>query len=123
MNNDVMPAGLPFSPAWKHSFIVVGAVLLVALAVLFWVIAFHKRRAQSGIRYRRHHHRRHRGDRSSGSERGNFQKTTAGIKDIIEQGQQRQHRRHEHRSMNPTLAQTGGLPPVREESKPPPPTS
>jgi hypothetical protein len=122
MNDDVMPAGLPFSPAWKHFFIVMGAVLLVALAVLFWVIAFRKRRAHSGIRYRRYHHHRHRGGQSSAGERGNFQKTTAGIKDIIEQEQQRQHRRHQHRSMNPTLAQTGGLPPVREESKPPTPT-
>jgi hypothetical protein len=35
------------------------------------------------------------------------------------------HHRHERRSENPTLAQTGGLPPVRHEEKPfrrPPPT-
>jgi hypothetical protein len=38
----------------------------------------------------------------------------------------RKHRhRHEHRSPNPTLAQNGGLPPVRQEEIPfrrPPPT-
>jgi hypothetical protein len=38
----------------------------------------------------------------------------------------RKHRhRHEHRPPNPTLAQSGGLPPVRQEEKPfrrPPPT-
>jgi len=38
----------------------------------------------------------------------------------------RKHRhRHERRSPNPTLAQNGGLPPVRQEEKPfrrPPPT-
>jgi len=38
----------------------------------------------------------------------------------------RKHRhRHEHRLPNPTLAQNGGLPPVRQEEKPsprPPPT-
>jgi len=28
--------------------------------------------------------------------------------------------RHEHRSPNPTLAQSGGLPPVRQEEKPSP---
>jgi hypothetical protein len=28
----------------------------------------------------------------------------------------RQH--HEHRTLNPTLSQTGGLPPVRKEEKP-----
>jgi len=33
----------------------------------------------------------------------------------------RKHRhRHEHRSPNPTLAQSGGLPPVRQEEKPSP---
>ena len=98
-----------------------GAILLVALAILFWVVAFHKRRTISGFRQRRHHHR-HRHERSSGSLRDNVQKTTAGIKEIIEKGQQRQLRRHEHRSMNPTLAQTGGLPPIREDSESPPPT-
>jgi len=30
----------------------------------------------------------------------------------------RRHR-HEHRSLNPTLSQSGGLPPVRLEEKPP----
>jgi hypothetical protein len=31
----------------------------------------------------------------------------------------RKHRhRHEHRSSNPTVAQNGGLPPVRQEEKP-----
>lgn len=121
MNDNSLPTGLPFSPAWKHLFIVLGAILAVALAILFWAIAFHKGRNRDGIRHRRHHHR-HRQSRSSGGLRGDFQKTTAGIKEIIEARQQRHHRRHEHRPMNPTLAQTGGLPPVREDVKPPPPT-
>jgi hypothetical protein len=34
----------------------------------------------------------------------------------------RKHHRHEERQLNPTLAQTGGLPPVREDEKPPGPT-
>jgi hypothetical protein len=33
----------------------------------------------------------------------------------------RKHRhRHERRSVNPTLAESGGLPPVHKEEKPPP---
>jgi len=31
----------------------------------------------------------------------------------------RPHRRHKNRQLNPTLAQVGGLPPVRLEEKPP----
>jgi hypothetical protein len=34
---------------------------------------------------------------------------------------QRRHRRHQHRPRNPTLAETGGLPPVRKEESSPPP--
>jgi hypothetical protein len=33
----------------------------------------------------------------------------------------RKRRRREHRSRNPTLAETGGLPPARPERQPPPP--
>ncbi len=33
----------------------------------------------------------------------------------------RRHRRREHRGRNPTLAETGGLPPVRSETPPPQP--
>ena len=31
----------------------------------------------------------------------------------------KKRRRREHRLLNPTLAQTGGLPPIRTEEKPP----
>jgi hypothetical protein len=31
----------------------------------------------------------------------------------------KKRRRREHRKLNPTLAQTGGLPPIRTEEKPP----
>jgi hypothetical protein len=34
----------------------------------------------------------------------------------------RRRRRREHRQRNPTLAETGGLPPIRSEIQPPPPT-
>jgi uncharacterized iron-regulated membrane protein len=34
----------------------------------------------------------------------------------------RKHRHHEERQLNPTLAETGGLPPVREEKRPDEPT-
>jgi hypothetical protein len=35
----------------------------------------------------------------------------------------RRHHQHEDRQLNPTLAQVGGLPPVREEDRPPGQTS
>ena len=118
MNDNVLPNVAPLSPGWIDFFIVMGAVLLMALVVLIWAISFYKR----GKKPRHHHHRHHR-HRRHGNFREDFQKTTAGIKEIIEKGKhQHHHHRHEHRPLNPTLAQTGGLPPIREDSKPPPPT-
>jgi hypothetical protein len=41
---------------------------------------------------------------------------------LRKRGQRRRrksHHHHEHRLPNPTLAQDGGLPPVRQEEKPP----
>jgi hypothetical protein len=61
-------------PAWTDFLIVAGAIILVALAALVWVVFFRKR----------------------------------------------PHRRHKNRrQLNPTLAQVGGLPPVRLEEKSP----
>ena len=114
MNDHVLPTVTGLSPAWVNSLIVIGAVALVALAILIWAIAFHKRGTKRQHHHHRHHHHQH------GGFREDFKKTTAGIKEIIHQ-RQHQHR-HKHRPINPTLAQTGGLPPIREESKPPPPT-
>jgi len=60
-------------PAWTDFLIIIGTTVLVALAVLVWVVFFRKKQR------RRHKNRRH---------------------------------------LNPTLAQVGGLPPIRHEEKP-----
>jgi len=68
-------------PAWADFLIVIGATVLVALAVLGWVVFFRKK-------------------------------------------PRRRHKNYRH--LNPTLAQVGGLPPIRREDKPsdqPQPTS
>jgi ABC-type transporter Mla subunit MlaD len=64
--NNLLPAGTDF-------LIVIGTTVLVALAVLVWVVFFRR------IPRRRHKNRRY---------------------------------------LNPTLAQIGGLPPIRREEKP-----
>jgi ABC-type transport system involved in cytochrome bd biosynthesis fused ATPase/permease subunit len=87
--------------------IVLGAIALVALIVFFCVLLFRK---DEKLRRKHHHHHRK-------SYREQFQKTASGIKELIRQ--HRRRRRREHRHINPTLAQTGGLPPIRVEEKPP----
>jgi hypothetical protein len=108
MNDRTLPLTGQFSPAWVDFFILLGAILLVTLSLLIWVLVFHKKR-------RRHqrHHRHHAGHREE------FQKSAGGIKELIQPHQH--YRRREHRPINPTLAETGGLPPLRGEKPPPPP--
>jgi FtsZ-interacting cell division protein ZipA len=99
-----MPAGL------LDFLIVIGVILLVVLIVFYWAYAVRKRKNRNR-KYRQHHHQK--------GIREQFQKNAGDIKELI---RQRRHGRHrEHRSLNPTLAQTGGLPPLREAEKPSPP--
>jgi hypothetical protein len=93
-----------------------GAVLLVVIAVFFWALLFRKNGGTQHRQRRRHH-------KKTGEAPDNITET-------IEEpapGKRFRRRRHEHRHMNPTLAQDGGLPPVRPnlvEDPPiqPPPT-
>ena len=98
-----MPAGL------LDFLIVLGVILLVVLIVFFWALAIRKRKN----RIRKHHHHHRKGIREQ------IQKNAGEIKELIRQRRHGQH--HEHRPLNPTLAQTGGLPPRREPEKPSPP--
>jgi hypothetical protein len=109
-NSDTIDIAQKMPPGSEDVFIVLGAILLVALIVFFCVLSFRK-----GEKPRhKHRHRHHRK-----SYREQFKNTASGIKELIRQ--RRRHRRREHRSINPTLAQTGGLPPIRTADKPPPP--
>lgn len=98
--------------------IVLGAMVGVALIVFICILIFRK---DEGKRHHHHHHHHH---HRRESYREQFRKTTSGIKELIQQRRHRSHR--EHRPLNPTLAQTGGLPPIRSPEKPPgapPPTA
>ena len=115
MNSDTLTVTSRVPPAVWDFLIVLGAVVLVSLIIIFTVVLFRK----DGKRQRKHHHHHH---HHRTSYREQLHKTTGGIKELIRQHRRRSHR--EHRSLNPTLAQTGGLPPVRppeNPSGPPPP--
>ena len=84
--------------------------MLVGLLLFGWAFAIRKRKN----RIRKYRHHRHR--KSSGEK---LQKDASGIEELVQQ-QQGGHRR-EHHTINPTLAQTGGLPPIREAGEPPAP--
>jgi hypothetical protein len=105
MDADISPPVHQFSPGEVFFFILLGAVVLVGLIVFFWALSIHKREKR---RNKRHHPHR-----TNDTEQ--FQKVAADIQ------RHRGRRRSEHRPINPTLAQTGGLPPLRDAGKPPPP--
>lgn len=78
--------------------IYVGAILLVAGAVMIWAVAFRKK--PKTRRYRYHRHQSTRGDSKSASDSG---------------PEKSERRRRSEPRRNPTLAETRGLPPVRGE--------
>ena len=82
--------------------IIGGAVLLVTGAVMVWVLIFRRSRRRRRI-YRRHHRS---STDSSAVEKSGVNKTA---------GAPPARRRHQRspRPRNPTLAETGGLPPLR----------
>jgi len=113
MNTDTLPVTPgPMPPEWVDIMIVLGVILAVALAVFFWAVIFRK---EGKTRHKHHHHHHH----HRTSYREQFKIGVGGIKELFRRHRHRRHRHH--RQINPTLAETGGLPPLREPDKPPPP--
>ncbi|MCL4788629.1 MAG: hypothetical protein KJ070_17850 [Verrucomicrobia bacterium] len=102
-----LPMPGPMTPAMRETLIVIGAMLLVAIGLLVWAGAIRKRHRRRSAPHRPHYERGSGGDHESHHS----------------SGRRRRRRRREHRPRNPTLAETGGLPPIRTEpsSRPPQP--
>lgn len=103
--DETLPLPHTMPPLMRETLIVVGAMVLVALGLLFWAAAIRKRR-------RRHSapHRPHYGHHSGGKDGGESGHSSS---------RRHRRRRREHRPRNPTLAETGGLPPRRSDVPPP----
>jgi len=107
--NDVIPGGWHWMGlTLKELLILLGAVALVTSMLLVWAVYFRKRpRAHS-----HHHHHHHSHNQTNSSDSTNQSNGEEG-------GQRRyrrkRRRRRDHRPRNPTLAETGGLPPLRSE--------
>ncbi|HYG24836.1 MAG TPA: hypothetical protein VEH04_18870 [Verrucomicrobiae bacterium] len=101
-----LTAGVPGAGAS----LVIGAIVLVVVAVLVWAVAF--RKPEDETRHRKHHWRRTRSGKArdgESSSKGWF-------------SSKRRKRRRKDRPLNPTLAETGGLPPKRaDDAEAPPP--
>ena len=103
---EVLKAWRISDPATRERVIIFGAIGLVTVLVLLWAMFLRRKR-----RRRREHHHAHR--HSSGPA-----EVPESSKDesALAPPEKRRHRRrsgHRHLPRNPTLAETGGLPPIR----------
>ena len=94
----------PAARTLKEILVLIGAVLLVAIAVMIWAVAFRKKRKRTRL-----YHRHHRSSAESATSE-NYGKRSQGS---------RRRREGRERPRNPTLAETGGLPPARLPPTPP----
>ena len=108
----LFPEGTRNAETLREILLVLGCLALLSIGLLLWAAYIRKRKRHSSG----HSHRSHRSSR-----------TTPGLGTAAggEQGSEPRRRRHRHRRrrssgypLNPTLAQTGGLPPVRRDQPP-----
>jgi hypothetical protein len=89
------------SPSQHEISIVLGAAAIVGALAVFWAVFIRKPEKDGSRRYV---YPSSRGPSSSGSDRSSFP--------------EKKRRRRRRRRRHPTLAETGGLPPIRSESLP-----
>ncbi len=93
---------------WLEIFILLGALFMVVVCLVLWAMFIRKTKK----RRRKHHEFR-------GSYSEKLKKGAGDIKELVDKHSRR--RKHWRYQKNPTLAETGGLPPRRDPDSPPPP--
>jgi hypothetical protein len=100
-------------PAVRERILIFGAIGLVTFLILLWAVFIRKKRRRRHDHYHSQHHA------SGPAEAGE----TPAREDVPAPREKRRRRRrsgHKHHPRNPTLAETGGLPPIRTEGPPQP---
>jgi hypothetical protein len=95
-----------------QTLIIFGAITAAAVIGVIWAILYSQRKKHR--KHRHHHHYEHHPEEPASQNDNQSDEKGEGSS----RRKWRRHRR-EHRPMNPTLAQTGGLPPLRDENSPP----
>jgi hypothetical protein len=98
-------------PAMRERLLIFGALGLVTLLILAWAVFLRKKRRRRHEHHHSHHH---------SSKPAEVAQAPAGEEVPTPPEKHRRRRRsgHRHRPRNPTLAETGGLPPRRLEIPP-----
>ena len=98
------------NPAFRERLIIFGALGLVTLLLLIWAAFVRSKRRRRHSHHHRHHHAQSSAEVPAASQNED--------KPVGSEKRRRRHSRHRHRPRNPTLAETGGLPPIRSENPP-----
>jgi hypothetical protein len=99
------------NPAFRERLMIFAAIGLVTLVLLVWAAFIRSKRR----RRHSHHHRHHQAQGPAEVPMASQKEDEAAPP---EKRRRRRHSRHRHRPRNPTLAETGGLPPIRTENSP-----
>jgi hypothetical protein len=83
--------------------LMIGVAFLVGLALLIWAVYIRKPKSETSERV--YNSRPYAEEREDGT---------------IRKRKKRRRQRRDHRTRNPTLAEVGGLPPLKTDSTPPP---
>ena len=106
---DVLAQWRSIGPGARDALIILAAFLVVTGAVMVWAV-FLRKPSRRHSHHHHHHHHHHSEERTpnSGAE--------AESEELHHGSRRRKWRRprREHRPRNPTLAETGGLPPIRD---------
>jgi type VI protein secretion system component VasK len=97
-------------PALRERLLIFGAIGLVILLILGWAVFIRRRR-----RRREHHHPHRHSSKPAETAQGPAEE---GVPASPEKRRQRRRSGHRRRPRNPTLAETGGLPPRRLDIPP-----
>ena len=100
---DVIVTWRKMQPGAREALMIFGTLLLLVTVLLIWAVFLRKRR-----RRHRYHYPQARGGGDA-------------VPPNDSPTPHKSRRRREHRPRNPTLAETGGLPPIRPDGPPPMP--
>jgi len=114
---------LPGSWHWmgltlKELLTMLGAVALVTLLLILWAVYIRKAPRRHSHRHHHHHDEQHDSEDLNNSSSLPEDPDSEGLGE--KRYRRKRRRRREHRARNPTLAETGGLPPLRSERPPDP---
>jgi hypothetical protein len=127
LDPDLLSKGTLVSATTRDWLIIFGAItLLTGALVIFAYLSRKNKDETSGRRshrpwWRRHHSHAHSHSHSHSPEPGEKSSESSAGGETSEPGKRRRkwrRRRREHRPRNPTLAETGGLPPLRSPGPP-----